>query len=373
MSFEVIESNPIPRARIRVIGIGGGGGNAVNTMIENGIVGVDFAVINTDAQDLERSLSHTRFQLGMHSTQGLGTGGNPDLGRDSAVEDKEALRELIIGCDMVFLTAGMGGGTGTGVTPVLAQLAREEGVLTVGVVTRPFFFEGNKRKKISDAGIEELRQCVDTLITIPNQRLISLGDKNTTLKDSFNQANQVLFHAIRGVSDLINSHGLVNVDFADIQTIMKSKGIGLMGMGWAQGKRAIIEAAQVAVTSPLLDDISIVGAKHILVNIRGNSTMRINEMSEASRLIAEEAHPDAHIILGLVMDDEMGDAVQVTVIATDFEENRQSNQVSPVRKIVNGVEGNPVNDRRPTNKPPLVSGLDDLWMGEYDLPTFRKR
>lgn len=373
MKFEIINQEA-PRAKIRVIGIGGGGGNAVNTMISHGVTGVDFVVVNTDIQDLERSLCHNRIQLGIQGTKGLGTGGNPDLGREAATEDSATILELLEGCDMVFLTAGMGGGTGTGAAPVIAQIAREAGILTVAVVTKPFSFEGKKRKEIADYGLENLRNHVDTLLTIPNQKLINISDKNTTLKQSFQQVDQILLHAIRGVSDLINLQGLINVDFADVQTVMKNKGIGLMGVGYAKGKRAIIEASQVAINSPLLDDMSIVGAKNILINIRGGSSLGITEVDEATRLISEEAHPEAEVIFGLVEDENMGDAVQVTVIATEFEQHKVQQQSNIERRVVNDVQRTQPNPpEKTTTKKPMVSGnIDDVW-NDFMLPKYRSR
>lgn len=320
MDFELVEDD-IPKAKIRVIGVGGGGGNAVNNMIMSGMTGVEFVVVNTDAQDLARSLAPRRFQLGSQLTKGLGAGARPEVGREAALEDRDRLAELVHGCDMVFITAGMGGGTGTGAAPVIAQVAKEVGALTVAVVTRPFQFEGARRRKQSEEGIENLRQCVDTLITIPNQRLISIANERTTLKEAFAMADRVLYQAVKGVSDLINHQGMINVDFADVRTIMSNKGVALMGVGVGSGERRMLEAAQKAINSPLLDDISLAGSTSVLVNITGGADLTMHEVSEASIMIQEEAHEDANVIWGWVVDEDAEEDVRVTVIATGFEES----------------------------------------------------
>lgn len=320
MDFELVEEN-IPKAKIRVIGVGGGGGNAVNNMIMSGMTGVEFVVVNTDSQDLARSIAPRRFQLGTQLTRGLGAGARPEVGREAALEDRDRLAELVHGCDMVFITAGMGGGTGTGAAPVIAQVAKEVGALTVAVVTRPFQFEGARRKTQSEEGIENLRQCVDTLITIPNQRLISIATERTTLKEAFAMADRVLYQAVKGVSDLINFQGMINVDFADVRTIMHNKGVALMGVGIGSGERRMLEAAQNAINSPLLDDISLAGSTSVLVNITGGNDLTMHEVSEASIMIQEEAHEDANVIWGWVVDEDAEDDVRVTVIATGFEES----------------------------------------------------
>jgi cell division protein FtsZ len=378
MSFELIE-NEVPRAKIRVIGIGGGGGNAVNSMISNGLNGVDFAVINTDTQDLERALTPNRIQLATdlgntNTSRGLGTGGQPDFGRDVALENREILRSVLEGADMVFLTAGMGGGTGTGVTPILAELAREMGILTVAIVTRPFTFEGNRRRKTAEKGIQVLKNCVDTLLTISNQRLLS-AYKDIALKDAFVQVDNVLYQAVRGVSDLINMSGFVNVDFADVQSIMSGKGLGIMGVGIAQGDRAVIEAAEEAITSPLLNDMSMTGAQNILINIRGSDSLGIHAIDEANRTITEAADPDANIIIGLIEDPTMGDNVQVTVIATDFEDESQEVPSNIERRVVgesipSGIDRQ---SNRNTDKAPLLNDTRGSWlMEEFHLPRLRK-
>ena len=374
MSFELLENDPqfSPRAKICVIGIGGGGGNAVSSMISSGLVGVEFAVVNTDAQDLDRSLAPTRFQLGRNLTRGLGAGGKPEIGREAAIEDQDSLAELVQGSDMVFLTAGMGGGTGTGAAPVVAQIAKEAGVLTVGVVTRPFLFEGKKRRQYAEKGLEELINCVDTLITIPNQRLISIADKGTTMVDAFKFADQVLSQAVRGISDLINSTGYMNVDFADVRTIMQNKGQGLMGEGFGTGRRGLIDAIQQAINSPLLDEVSISGAKSILINITASENISVKVMDEAVCLVTEEAHEDANVSFGVVTDENMGDNVRVTVIATEFEETQQQQQPSIERRVVNSgdtnFKGRSKGSRGPT--PPLTSGLTGIDDGYDRLPPF---
>ena len=350
------------RARIKVIGVGGGGGNAVNSMIESGMDGVEFIVVNTDAQALSMSLAPHRFQLGSNLTKGLGAGAQPQVGRDAALEDRDRLAELVSDCDMIFITAGMGGGTGTGAAPVIAQLAKEAGILTVGVVTRPFLFEGKKRLKHAEAGIEELKQNVDTLISIPNQRLIALSNENTTMKNSFKLADSVLLEAVRGVSDLIHFQGWVNVDFADVRTIMTDKGMAMMGMGTGYGERKVIEATQKAIRSPLLDNGSIAGARNVLVNITGNSDLLLHEVTEASTMIAEEAHADANVIWGLVVDESMADEVRITVIATDLEQEAASLPPVEVRFQSTVPQRAAVQQRR--------GSLPGINPEDYDFPEY---
>ncbi len=367
--------NDLAKAQIRVIGVGGGGGNAVNNMISSGMTGVEFVVVNTDAQDLDRSLAPRRFQLGTQLTKGLGAGANPEVGKEAALEDRDRLAELVVGCDMVFITAGMGGGTGTGAAPVIAQVAKEIGALTVAVVTRPFHFEGRRRRKQGEEGIEALRQSVDTLITIPNQRLISMATERTTMRDAFQMADMVLYQACKGVSDLINFQGIVNVDFADVRTIMANKGLALMGVGTGTGPHKTVEAAQQAINSPLLDDVSIAGATSVLINITGNSDLTMYEINEASTMIQEEAHEDANVIWGWVIDDTMQDEARVTVIATGFEEQSLHAQ-PPVERALQQAVGNAGrpgggwrgNGNR-TAGGSMVSGLDP---NDYDIPTFFK-
>ena len=309
-------------AVIKVIGVGGGGGNALNTMIESGLTGVEFIAANTDVQALHANLSPIKIQLGKELTKGLGAGANPETGRNAALEDKAILQDVIHGADMVFVTGGMGGGTGTGAAPIIAQVAREMGALTVGVVTKPFGFEGKRRKQQSELGIQALRQSVDTLITIPNQRLLSIAPQDMSMLDGFKLADEILLNAVKGISDIINIPGRVNVDFADVKTIMSEMGMALMGIGTGSGPNRATEAAKSAINSPLLEEIDIEGATGILINITGTSSMTLHEISEASTLIQEAAHEDANIIFGAVIDENMGEFVRVTVIATGFDQAR---------------------------------------------------
>lgn len=329
------DSGSGPQAVIKVIGVGGGGGNAVNTMVASGLRSADFICTNTDAQALNRSLAGTKIQLGNNITHGLGAGARPEMGRQSAEENAEDLRTLLDGSDMVFVTAGMGGGTGTGGAPVIARIAKEAGALSVGVVTKPFNFEGKRRRRQAEQGIRELRDAVDTLIVIPNQRLLSIAGEQTTMKDAFHRADEVLLHAVKGIVELITIDGIVNVDFADVRTIMSNQGLALMGFGRASGKHKAVEAAQKAISSPLLEDISISGSTGILINITGNSELKLYEVNEAASLVQEEAHEDAEIIFGWVVDDSMGDEVQVTVIATGFE--TESSVINPNTPLISGV------------------------------------
>ncbi len=314
------ESSSHQEAVIKVIGVGGGGGNALNTMIQSGLGGVEFIAANTDAQALSHNKAATKVQLGAEITRGLGCGANPDRGRASALEARDRLRELLEGSDMVFVTAGMGGGTGTGAAPIVAEVAREVGALTVGVVTKPFPFEGRVRMKHAGSGLEELHSVVDTLITIPNQRLLALAGKSTAMKDAFALADQVLLNAVRGISDLITIHGLINLDFADVRTVMNEAGTALMGTGVGKGDTRAVDAAAAAISSPLLEDLSIEGARGVLINITGGSEMTLFEVNEASSLVHEAAHEDANIIVGAVIDDSLGDdELRVTVIATGLD------------------------------------------------------
>jgi cell division protein FtsZ len=316
------------RPAIKVIGVGGGGGNAVNTMIEGGIEGVDFIVANTDGQVLETSMAGTKVHLGRNLTKGLGAGANPEVGKAAALEDASRVAEALSGADMVFVTAGMGGGTGTGAAPVIAQVARDLGALTVGVVTKPFMFEGSQRKKKALQGISELAKSVDALIIIPNDRLVSIAGMKTTLKEAFAMVDNVCLNAVRGISDLVIAPGLINVDFADVRTIMTGMGRALMGTGRGHGDKRAVEAAQAAISSPLLEDVSINGATGILLNITGGPDLTLAEMNEACSLIAEAADPDANIIFGSVIDAHAGDEVRITVIATGFQ-TRDAAQMGP--------------------------------------------
>src|SRR5690554_4596782 len=310
-------------ARIKVIGVGGGGGNAVNTMISDGIQGVQFVAANTDMQALDTSLATVKIQLGGSLTKGLGAGADPDIGRNSALEDHNRIAQSLEGADMVFVTAGMGGGTGTGAAPVIANIAREMGALTVGVVTKPFHFEGRRRRRQAEKGIENLAAAVDTLITIPNQRLLAISGDDTTILDAFKMADEVLLHAVQGISDLITIRGMVNVDFADVRTIMNGKGMALMGTGRASGPDRALVAAEMAVSSPLLEDVSIEGATGILINITGGYDITLKEINEAASFIENVTDEDAHIIFGNVIGEDMRDEIQITVIATGFEQSRQ--------------------------------------------------
>ena len=305
------------RAKIKVVGVGGGGGNAVANMIAEQMEGVEFIAVNTDAQALDANPSTTKIQIGGNLTKGLGAGGIPDQGRKAALEDVNRLEEALTGSDMVFVAAGMGGGTGTGAAPIAAQVARDAGALTVGVVTRPFRFEGRKRGRLAEEGIENLSECVDTLITIPNERLLTL-DSSMTIRDTFRVADRVLSNAVRGISDLITIRGDINVDFADVRTIMTNRGRALMGTGYGKGDRRAIEAAEMAINSPLLEDVAIDGAKGILVNITGGPDLGMIEVSDAVAMIEDSADEDAHIIFGYVTLDEPCDEVKITVIATGF-------------------------------------------------------
>jgi cell division protein FtsZ len=315
--MEYTEDDVEKGAYIKVIGIGGGGGNAINTMISAGLQGVEFITANTDLQALEAAQADIRLQLGANLTRGLGAGANPEIGRKAAQEDREAVMKALEGADMVFITAGMGGGTGTGAAPVIASMAREKNILTVAVVTKPFTFEGRQRMKQAEMGIHELRDHVDTLIVIPNQRLLEVVDNRTPLREAFQVADDVLRQAVQSISDLILVPGLVNLDFADVRTIMTGQGKAIMGTGLAQGESRAVVAAQRAIESPLLE-ASVHGAQGVLINITGGSDMSLYEVHEASSAVQMAAHPEAQIIFGAVIDEQMGDAIRVTVIATGF-------------------------------------------------------
>jgi cell division protein FtsZ len=305
-------------AKVKVIGIGGGGNNAINTMISSQLSGVEFVAANTDAQALAANRAPIKLQLGSKLTKGLGAGANPDTGRKAALEDVEMIREALKDADMVFITAGLGGGTGTGGAPVIAEVAKELGALTVAIVTKPFHFEGKKRMKQAEEGLTNLKMTADALITIPNQRLLSIGGKGMTLLEAFKRADEILYHAAKGISDIIVGHGIINVDFADVRTIMAETGMALMGTGVASGEARAVEAAQRAISSPLLEDISIEGARGLLINITGGANLTLNEINESTTLIQKEAHEDANIIWGMVIDETMQEDLRVTVIATGF-------------------------------------------------------
>ena len=317
MLFE-IDNLAEQKANLKMIGVGGAGGNAVNRMIQAGMSGVDFIVINTDAQDLDNNAAENKIQIGKNLTKGLGAGARSEIGKDAMEADHEVVKSMLEGADMVFITAGMGGGTGTGAAPVVAQMAREMGILTVGVVTLPFNFEGPKRMNRGLAGITELRKACDTVINIPNQKLMSIVDKTTTVVEAFKLADSILHHASKGISDLINVHGLINLDFADVETIMKNMGEAVMGTGTASGEERAVLASQQAISSPLLDNASISGAQGVLVNITGGPDLTLIEVDQATSIIFEEAGKDANIIFGAVIDPSMSDEIMVTVIATGF-------------------------------------------------------
>jgi len=347
--FEIEDSSVEQKATIKVIGAGGAGGNAINAMIEQGLTGVDFIVANTDAQDLRKSLASSKLQIGTRTTKGLGSGGNPTLGREAAIEDQTKIAESLEGSDMVFITAGMGGGTGTGASPIIAQTAKEIGALTVGVVTKPFGFEGPKRNKQALEGIKNLESEVDTLIVIPNDRLTQTH--KVSILDAFIKADEVLHQAVRGISDIITGTGYINVDFADVKTIMgENGGKALMGSGFAEGTNRAIEAAEAAITSPLLEDISIDGAKGILLNVTASPDFGIEELNEACNYIKDRAHEEVNLIFGLVFNESFKESVQLTVIATGI----QSAGAKSFKKIVTQL---------PT----------DVGDDEFEIPAFIRR
>jgi len=328
MSLFEIDESMLNQAKIKVVGVGGGGGNAVNTMISGGVEGVDFVAANTDAQVLEASLAGTKLQLGAAVTKGLGAGGNPEIGRAAALEARDQIAEVLRGADMVFVAAGMGGGTGTGAAPVIAQVAREVGALTVAVVTKPFAFEWRMRMRKAEEGIKLLADCVDTLLVIPNQRLLQLAGDQSAL-DGFRIVDEVLQNAVRGICDIITIPGLINVDFADVRTIMQSRGRALMGTGRSSGDKRASEAAQAAITSPLLEDVAIEGATGILINITGSPDLKLGEIHEACSLINQAVSEECQCIFGSVFSSNMKDEVRITVIATGFEQNPLPRKLPP--------------------------------------------
>ena len=339
MLFE-FDSLSEQKANLKVVGVGGAGGNAVNRMITSGMQGVDFIAINTDAQDLENNPAEHKIQIGKNLTKGLGAGANSNVGKNAVEADSEVIYNLLEGADMAFITSGMGGGTGTGAAPVVAQISRELGILTVGIVTIPFKFEGPKRYNRALEGIAEMKKSCDTLIAIPNQKLLSVVDKSTTLPEAFQMADGILHQAAKGISDLINVHGMINLDFADVETIMKNMGEAIMGTGIAQGEERAALAAQQAISSPLLDNASIAGAQGVLVNITGGETITLHEIDEATSIILEEAGESANIIVGAVIDPNMKDNIQVTVISTGFntmnmetEINKKVEKSIPTREL----------------------------------------
>ena len=337
MILDTENFNP-PGAKIKIVGIGGGGGNAVNTMIQNGLQGIDFIVINTDLQSLKYSLAKHKIQIGKDLTKGLGAGANPDIGRDAALEDRHELQEMLSDADMIFITAGMGGGTGTGAASIVAQIAKELGTLTVAVVTTPFDFEGKRRKRHAGIGIERLRENVDTLITIPNQRLLSVASEDISLIEAFRIADNVLVNAVRGISDIINLPGTINVDFADVKTVMSSMGQAIMGIGVSSGKERATQASRQAIASPLLEEINIEGATGILINVTAGENITLRELHEACAVVQGAAHEDANVIFGAVIDENMSDEIRVTVIATGFPVDRFADKSdtmppSPLQKL----------------------------------------
>ena len=365
ISFD--EDPPTSGARIKVIGVGGGGGNAVNHMIDARIEGIDFLVANTDAQALKRSFAPIKLQIGSRLTKGLGAGANPEIGRDAALEDTDKILEALEGADMVFVTVGMGGGTGTGAAPIIASLAAELGALTVAVVTKPFPFEGRRRMQQADLGLQELRSVVDTLITIPNERLKQTVDRNMTLSDSFRMADDVLRQAVQGISDLITVPGFINVDFADVKSIMKGMGIALMGTGHALGDNRAQEATQRAISSPLLEEATIQGAKGVLVNITGGADLTLFEVDEAMHIIHDEADPDANIIFGTVTDERLQNEMKITVIATGFEK----------AKTAENLHNFPVRQNTASPSTPRVVGTTHVTpvtrQEDYDTPAYIRK
>ena len=339
-------------AKIRVVGVGGGGGNAISSMIDKGLVGCDFVTINTDMQALERNKATHKVQIGKNLTRGLGAGADPTIGQRAVEEDREEIARCLAGSDMVFVTAGMGGGTGTGGAPGVANIAKSLGALVVGIVTKPFNSEGKKRMTQAEWGIEELKKQVDTLIAIPNQRLLDIIDRRTPLIEAFEIANQVLYNATRGISEVITVPGLINVDFADIRTIMREMGDALMGTGYANGENRAVEAANAAISSPLLEGVSIAGAQGILVNITGGKDLSLVEVDEATSIIHEAAGDDANVILGTVIDENMSDQVMVTVIATGFNK-KMAKSVKPAAKLMDRIPSGPT-DLQKLDEPSFV-------------------
>ncbi len=379
--FQLAEPTNTNSAKIKVIGIGGAGGNAVNTMISYSLKGVDFISANTDSQALGACTSPVKVQMGAEITKGLGAGSNPDVGRRAAIETKDTLKTSIEGADMVFITAGLGGGTGTGGAPIVAEISKELGMLTVAVVTKPFLFEGKKRNQQAEDGIAELKNIVDTLIVVPNQRLLGLGGKTLSLLEAFKKADDILYHAVKGISDLIMVPGLINLDFADVKSIMSEMGMALMGTGVAGGDCRAVEAAQRAISSPLLEDNTIQGAHGILLNITGGPDMTLFEINEASSLIQSEAHEDANIIFGTVVDENMGDEIRITVIATGFNEPQKSTQVVKTMSRLGSHKKEDLSmpaylrQEKPIDNVNVVKmGLvDDIDHVDLEIPTFLRR
>jgi cell division protein FtsZ len=381
MKFEIVDSYS-QNAVIKVIGVGGGGGNAVNHMVNSQVVGVDFICANTDAQALKSLQARSVIQLGNALTKGLGAGANPDIGRQAALDDRDRILEVLEGSDMVFITAGMGGGTGTGAAPVIAEIAKEAGILTVAVVTKPFAFEGKKRKDLAEKGIDELSQFVDSLITIPNEKLLPVLGREVSLMNAFAAANDVLLGAVQGIADLITRPGLINVDFADVRTIMSEMGIAMMGTGVGHGENRAREAAEAAIASPLLEDINLQGARGILVNITGGMDMAIGEFDEVGNVIREFASDDAAVVIGTVIDPDLHDELRVTVVATGLSGPRYASE--PTLKLVQKNTGEidygemtrrPALARKQSQMEPRAEAKKEKEMDlEYlDIPAFLRR
>ena len=357
-------------AKVKIIGIGGGGNNALNTMISSHLTGVEFVAANTDAQALAANLAPMKFQLGASLTKGLGAGANPEVGRKAALEDVEMIREILKGADMVFITAGLGGGTGTGGAPVVAEVAREMGALTVAIVTKPFHFEGKKRMKQAEEGLANLKMTADALITIPNQRLLSISGKNMTLIETFKKADEILYHAAKGISDIIVGHGIINLDFADVRAVMSETGMAMMGTGIASGENRSLEAAQKAISSPLLEDISIEGARGLLINITGGENMTLSEINEATSIIQKEAHEDANVIWGMVIDPSMKEDIRITVIATGFGKAVEKRVDKPVSSGLKRFSHIPGFKDRTKEIPPFSISVKE---GNRETPAFMRR
>ncbi len=381
--LEFDESQCVP-ALIKVVGVGGGGNNAVDRMIEQNMNGVEFVAINTDIQDLSKSKSQTKVQIGEKLTKGLGAGGNPEVGQKSAEETKEEIQKTLNGADMVFITCGMGGGTGTGAAPKIAEISKTLGILTVGVVTKPFNFEGKKRMSNADNGIAELKKFVDTLVVIPNQKLLTIIDKKTSMQDAFKKADEVLRQGVQGIADLISKQGVINLDFADVKTIMANKGIAHMGIGRGQGEDKCEEAAKAAIQSPLLET-KIDGAKSVLINFTGDESLGLLEVDEAANLIREAVDPDAEIIVGSTINDTLKDEVIVTVIATGFEtpvRGIPSKNMKSMFDYSNGEkteehheQASPIQEEKPVEDPrkPIFPPISDTDYGEeIQIPSFLK-
>jgi len=393
MIFE-FEETPVSSARMKVIGVGGAGGNAVNRMIDEDLEGVEFLSANTDAQVLKSSRAQVTIQLGKKLTRGLGAGARPEIGRQALHESQEEVRKALEGADLVFITAGMGGGTGTGAAPIIGEIAREMGALTIGIVTRPFSFEGKKRMRQAEQGLAELRRTVDTMIVVPNDRLLSVVGKGTSFREALKKADEVLLHATQGISDLIRVSGEVNVDFADVRTIMACRGPALMGSGFGEGDNRAVEAAQEAISSPLLDEVSIAGAKGVLINITGGMDLAIDEVSQISSIIQEEAGDDAEIIFGAVHDPSLEGKVRVTVIATGFDRSQDeeekvirpeftrtpqhkaraqvpAHQAQPARRVAVGGGSSEMAELPFQRFPERVVTTEQIR--ELDIPTFIRR